>query len=104
MDLLYEDQKTVPKKLLNRKPFIRNDGSSKTNRLGKHATFVKNDAEETDADSVIRVLNESANEVLEETMNLILAAIRMVDFKRRREKNQASEQTTIKLNKENFLS
>ncbi|KAH0702471.1 hypothetical protein KY285_016749 [Solanum tuberosum] len=104
MDLLYEDQKTVPKKLLNRKPFIRNDGSSKTNRSGKHATFIKNDAEETAADSVIRVPNESANEVLEETMNLILAAIRMVDFKRRREKNQASEQTTIKLNKKNFLS
>ncbi|KAH0657891.1 hypothetical protein KY289_026639 [Solanum tuberosum] len=60
-------------------------------RSGKHATFVKNDAEETAADSVIRVLNESANEVLEETMNLILAAIRMVGFKRRREKNQASE-------------
>ncbi|KAH0765229.1 hypothetical protein KY285_001100 [Solanum tuberosum] len=64
MDLLYEDQKTVPKKLLNRKPFIRNDGSSKTNRSGKHATFVKNDAEETAADSVIRVLNESANEYI----------------------------------------
>ncbi|KAH0725691.1 hypothetical protein KY284_001556 [Solanum tuberosum] len=91
MDLLYEDQKTVRKKPLNRKPFIRNDGSGETNRSGKHATVVKNDAKETAADSMIRVLNESANEVLEETMNLILVAIRMVDFKRRREKNQALE-------------
>ncbi|KAG5576870.1 hypothetical protein H5410_057004 [Solanum commersonii] len=104
MDLLYEDQKTLPKKPLNRKPFIQNDGSGETNRSGKHATAVKNDAEETAVDSMIRVLNESANEVLEETMNLILAAIKIVDYKRRRKKNQASEQTTIKLNKENFLS
>ncbi|KAG5630295.1 hypothetical protein H5410_002012 [Solanum commersonii] len=104
MDLLYEDQKTLPKKPLNRKPFIRNDGSGETNRSGKHVIVVKNDAEETAVDSMIRVLNESANEVLEETMNLILAAIKIVDYKRRREKNQASEQTTIKLNKENFLS
>ncbi|KAG5570452.1 hypothetical protein H5410_060218 [Solanum commersonii] len=91
MDLLYEDQKTLPKKPLNRKPFIQNDGSGETNRSGKHATVVKNDAEETVVDSIIRVLNESANEVLEETMNLILAAIIIVDYKRRREKNQASE-------------
>ncbi|KAH0725362.1 hypothetical protein KY284_001227 [Solanum tuberosum] len=86
MDLLYEDQKAVPKEPLNRKPFIRTDGSSETNRSGKHATIVKNDAEETAADSIMRVLNESANEVLEETMNLFMAATIMVDFKRRREK------------------
>ncbi|KAH0725361.1 hypothetical protein KY284_001226 [Solanum tuberosum] len=54
---------------------------------GKHVTVVKNDADETAIDSMMRVLNESANEVLEETMNLILAATRMVDFKRIREKN-----------------
>lgn len=99
MDLLYEDQKIVPKKPLNRKPFIRKVGSGETDRSGKHAAVVKNDAEQT-ADSMMRVLKESANEVLEETMNHILAETRMVDFKRRRETNRASEQTTVKLNKE----
>lgn len=99
MDLLYEDQKIVPKKPLNRKPFIRKVGSGETNRSGKHASVVKNDAEQT-ADSMMRVLKESANEVLEETMNHILAETRMVDFKRRRETNRTSEQSTVKLNKE----
>ena len=99
MDSLYEDQKIVPKKPLNRKPFIRKVGSGETNRSGKHASVVKNDAEQT-ADSMMRVLKESANEVLEETMNHILAETRMVDFKRRRETNRTSEQSTVKLNKE----
>ncbi|KAH0720339.1 hypothetical protein KY285_005145 [Solanum tuberosum] len=80
MDLLYKDQEIVPKKPLNRKPFIRNDGSGETNRSGKHAIIVKNDAEQTAANSMMKVLNESANEVLKETMNLILAATRMVNF------------------------
>jgi len=66
---------------LNRKPFIRNDGSGETNRSRKHATVDKNDTDETAADSMMRVLNENANEVLEETMNLILAATRMVEKK-----------------------
>uniref|UniRef100_A0A3Q7F1M0 Uncharacterized protein n=1 Tax=Solanum lycopersicum TaxID=4081 RepID=A0A3Q7F1M0_SOLLC len=66
---------------------------------GKHASVVKNDAEQT-ADSMMRVLKGSANEVLEETMNHILAETRMVDFKRRRETNRTSEQSTVKLNKE----
>ncbi|KAG5614294.1 hypothetical protein H5410_014118 [Solanum commersonii] len=92
MDLLYEDQKKLPKKPLNRKSFIRNDGSGETNRSGKHATVVKNDAKETAVDSMIRVLNESANEVLEETMNLILAAIRIVDYKR--ETNRSRKHAT----------
>lgn len=99
MDSLYEDQKIVPKKPLNRKPFIRKVGSGETNRSGKHASVVKNDAEQT-ADSMMRVLKGSANEVLEETMNHILAETRMVDFKRRRETNRTSEQSTVKLNKE----
>ncbi|KAH0657892.1 hypothetical protein KY289_026640 [Solanum tuberosum] len=47
----------------------------------KHATVDKNDTDETAADSMMRVLNENANEVLEETMNLILAATRMVEKK-----------------------
>ena len=94
MDSLYEDQKIVPKKPLNRKPFIRKVGSGETNRSGKHASVVKNDAEQT-ADSMMRVLKESANEVLEETMNLVLPVIRMVEFKRTGEKNQASEKNTI---------
>lgn len=33
MDLLYEDQKIVPKKPLNRKPFIRKVGSGQENML-----------------------------------------------------------------------
>ncbi|KAH0776661.1 hypothetical protein KY290_008072 [Solanum tuberosum] len=78
MDLLYEDQKIVPKKLLN---------------------LVKNDAEQI-ADSMIKILNESAKDVLEETMNLILEATIIVDFKRMRETNRALEQTIVKLNKE----
>ncbi|KAH0773594.1 hypothetical protein KY290_010731 [Solanum tuberosum] len=78
MDLLYEDQKIVPKKQL---------------------TLVKNDAEQI-VDSMIRVLKESANEVVEETMNDVLAKTIMVDFKHRRETNRASEQTIVKLNKE----
>lgn len=97
MDLLYEDQNIVPKKPLNRKPFIRKVGGGETNRSGKHAAVVKNDAEQS-GDSMTRVLRESANEVLEETMNHILAETRMVDFKRRRETNRASEQTNVKLN------
>lgn len=99
MDLLYKDQKIVPKKPLNRKPFIRKAGCGETNKSGKHAAVVKNDAEQP-GDSMMRVLRKSANEVLEETTNHILAETRMVDFKRRRETNRASEQTNAKLNEE----
>ncbi|KAG5630296.1 hypothetical protein H5410_002013 [Solanum commersonii] len=45
----------------------------------KHATAVKNDTEETAADSMVRALNENANEVLKEIMNLILAATKMTN-------------------------
>ncbi|MCD7445797.1 hypothetical protein HAX54_000035 [Datura stramonium] len=99
MDLLYEDQKIVSKKPFDRKPFIRKVGRGETNRSGKHAAVVKNDAEQP-SDSMMRVLRESANEVLEETTNHVLAETRMMDFKRRRETNRASEQTNAKLNKE----
>ncbi|OIT06242.1 PREDICTED: uncharacterized protein LOC109209666 [Nicotiana attenuata] len=97
MDLLYEDQNIVPKKPLNRKPYIRKVGYGETNRSGKHAAVVKNDAEQP-GDSMMRVLRESANEVLEETLNHVLAETRVVDFKRRRQTNRASEQTNAKFN------
>ncbi|KAM3285838.1 putative protein isoform X1 [Capsicum chacoense] len=99
MDLLYKNQKIVPKKPLNRKPFIREVGSGESNRSGKHAAVVKNDTEQP-GDSMTRVLSESAKEVLEETTSNVLAETRMVDFKRRRETNRASEQTNDKSNKE----
>lgn len=103
MDLLYKDQKIVPKKPLSRKPFIRKVGSGETNRSGKHAAIVKNDAEQP-GDSMMRVVGESANEVLEETTNHILAETRMVDFKRRRETKRASEQTDVELKKEEKIN
>lgn len=99
MDLLYKDQKIVPKRPLSRKPFIREVGCGETNRSGKHAVVVKNDTEQSD-ESMMRVLRGSANEVLEETTNHVLAETRMVDFKRRRETNRASEQTNAKSDKE----
>ncbi|PHT55336.1 hypothetical protein CQW23_03822 [Capsicum baccatum] len=99
MDLLYKNQKIVPKKPLNRKPFIREVGNRESNRSGKHSAVVKNDTEQP-GDSMTRVLCESAKEVLEETTNHVLAETRMVDFKRRRQTNRASEQTNDKSNKE----
>ncbi|KAK4347496.1 hypothetical protein RND71_033835 [Anisodus tanguticus] len=98
MDLLYEDQKILPKKPLNRKPFIRKIGHGETIRSGKHAAVVKNDPEQPD-DSMMGVVRESANEVLE-TTNHVLAETRVVDFKRRRETTRASEKTNAKINKE----
>ncbi|KAF3622695.1 hypothetical protein T459_06347 [Capsicum annuum] len=86
MNLLYKNLKIVPKKPLNRKPFIREVGSGESNRSGKHAAVVKNDTEQP-GDSMTRVLSESAKEVLEETTSHVLAETRMVDFKRRRETN-----------------
>ncbi|KAH0776660.1 hypothetical protein KY290_008071 [Solanum tuberosum] len=76
---------------LNPKPCIRNDGSGETNWSGKHGIVVRNYAEQTTADSMMKVLNESANDVLEEIMKLILAATRMVDFKPRKEETNANE-------------
>ncbi|KAH0773595.1 hypothetical protein KY290_010732 [Solanum tuberosum] len=95
MDLLYDDQEIIPKEPLNRKPFIRNDGFGETNRSGKHATIFKNDAKQDVVDSMMKVVNESANEVREETANLILAATRMVDFKRNKEEINANEYRVV---------
>ncbi|KAG5571832.1 hypothetical protein H5410_061598 [Solanum commersonii] len=95
MDLLYEDQEIVPKEPLNRKPFIRNDGFGETNRSGKHATVLKNDAEQDAVDSMMKVLNESANEVLEETMNLILAATRMITIKLNKEEETSANEYKV---------
>ncbi|XP_060195794.1 uncharacterized protein LOC132625043 isoform X2 [Lycium barbarum] len=99
MDVLYKDQKIVPKKPLNWKPYIRKVEHGETNRSGKHVAVIKNDLEQPD-DSIMRVLRESADEVLEGSMNHVLAETRVVDFKRRRKTSRASEKTNAKLNKE----